>query len=453
MDFFGSSNADEILSKVPVPVFEILNQIFKAGFDAFPVGGCVRDLLMDKSVTDWDITTDALPEQVMKLFPKVIPTGMAHGTVTVVQQSLPVEVTTFRTETSYSDGRHPDQVKFVRNLDEDLKRRDFTMNAMALDVRHKKIIDPFCGMADLENALIRAVGNAIERFSEDGLRPMRAIRFAAVLNFQLERDTQEAIGKSIEIFKTVAMERIRQELVKLLAGKDPVKGIELLRNAGMLDHVLPGLTGGVGHEQNKYHLHDVYRHCLASLENAHGDPVLKLAILLHDIGKPACSAGNEGEYTFYGHEKESARQADYIMARLRFSNKERQRVVRLIENHMFHYEPDWTDGAVRRFIRRVSMELLDDLWEMRRADALGGGVGVEQTLAALDELRHRIEIVLQKDSALKITDLAITGKDVMRILGKPQGPEIGQALEILLQKVLDDPSLNTPEKLEKLLLE
>ncbi len=447
------TRTEQFISKVPARVLEILKKIWNSGFDAFPVGGCVRDLILGKPVADWDLTTNALPEQLMKLFPKVIPTGMEHGTVTVLMQSLPVEVTTYRTEGAYSDGRHPDLVHFVETLEEDLMRRDFTMNAIALDVRQKRVIDPFGGVEDLQARVIRAVGDPLERFTEDGLRPMRAVRFAAVLDFRIEEETLEAIGKSVEIFKTVAMERIREELMKLLAGKDPVNGVELLRTTGMLDHVLPGLTAGMGQSQNKYHLHDVYYHALASLENTSGDPVLKLAVLLHDIGKPACVGGPEGQHTFYGHEKESARQVDLIMKRLRFSNKDRQRAVSLVANHMFHYEPDWTDGAVRRFMRRVGPELLDDLWEMRRADALGGGVGVEQTLERMNELKNRIESLMEQDQALKVTDLAITGQDVMRILGKPQGPWIGQALNKLLEKVLDDPSLNTPEHLEKLLLE
>jgi tRNA nucleotidyltransferase (CCA-adding enzyme) len=431
----------------------VVGRLRGAGFSAYPVGGCVRDLLLERRVKDWDLTTDARPEQVLPLFAKVIPTGIEHGTLTVLVDDLPIEVTTFRGESGYSDGRHPDRVVFLDSLEEDLKRRDFTVNSMALDLDPARLIDPFGGRKDLGKKQIRAVGQAAERFAEDGLRAMRAVRFAAVLDFEIVPDTFAAIAPALAVFQAVALERVRDELVKILASPKPAKGIELLRLSGMLEHALPGLSAGVDFEQNRFHRHDVFGHALACLKKSRGDAILRLAVLLHDMGKPATADGPVGERTFYGHEKVSAQTADTLMARLRFSNRDRERVVNLIANHMFHYESDWTDGAVRRMVRRVGPEALDDLWEMRRADAWGRGPGLHDTLANLRALKARVEAVLVKDAALSVTDLAIDGQAVMDLLACDPGRQVGDALDHLLEKVLDDPSLNRPDLLKKILLE
>ncbi len=441
---------EQLAARVPRAVRRVVERLGEAGFEAFPVGGCVRDLLIGRKVKDWDLTTDARPEQVVPLFGRVIPTGLEHGTVTVLQGELPIEVTTYRGESGYSDGRHPDQVIFLDSLEEDLKRRDFTINAMALDLARRAIIDPHAGREDLGRRSIRAVGVPAERFAEDGLRTMRAIRFAAVLDFEVEADTLAAIPGALGVFEGVALERIREELVKMLAGRKPAKGVELMRTTGMLDHVLPGLGDGVGYPQNRFHTRDVYQHALRSLEKSRGDAILKLAILLHDIGKPATAAGPPGEHTFYGHEQASARMADAIMERLRFSKRDRLRVTELIGNHMFHYEPDWSDGAVRRLVRRIGPERLADQWELRRADAWGRGQGLHATLANLRALQARIDQVEAADAALKVTDLAIGGKQVMEALGCGPGPHVGCILDSLLERVLDDPDLNTPERLLEL---
>ncbi|RLB59226.1 MAG: polynucleotide adenylyltransferase [Deltaproteobacteria bacterium] len=439
--------------RIPSYVRKVVARLRAAGYEAFPVGGAVRDLLLGRRSADWDVTTNARPEQTGKLFAHTVPTGLQHGTVCVLVGRQAVEVTTYRGDIGYSDGRHPDQVVFLDSLAEDLKRRDFTINAMALDLDSGRIIDPFGGRRDLRRRLIRAVGDADKRFAEDGLRPLRAVRFAGVLDFSIEKKTFAAIDRARDTFRQVAPERIQQELVKMLAARRADRAVELLRKSGLLAEILPELLPGVGFAQNSFHRHDVYRHTLACLRHAHGDGVFKLAVLLHDVGKPQVAEGEPGQRTFYRHEQVSAEMAGRIMRRLRFANRDRERVVALIKNHMFHYEPGWTDGAVRRLVRRAGVQLLDELWELRRADAWGRGPGLRAALANLRQLQARVEEVLAEDAALKVSDLAIDGNDVMRVLGCPPGPQVGQVLERLLEFVLDDPQLNQRRRLLKLVRE
>ncbi len=419
-----------------------------AGFEAYPVGGAIRDLLLERKVGDWDITTDARPKKVTNLFDRVIPTGIAHGTVTVLSGRRSIEVTTFRGDVGYSDGRHPDRIVFLRTLGEDLKRRDFTINAMAYDLERDRLIDPLGGRRDLARQLIRAVGDPDRRFAEDGLRPLRAVRFACVLCFNIDSRTKRAIPGSLNVFRKVAPERIRDELVKMLVSRNAARGIELLAECGLLEEIVPELQATVGFAQNRFHRYDIYRHSLECLRHSRGDAVLKLAILLHDIGKPETADGPEKERTFYGHEAASARLAASVMRRLKFSNAQIRRVQSVIGGHMFHYEDGWTDGAVRRLVRRVGSSNLEDLWEMRRADAWGRGIGVRATLANLRALKTRVEKVMRADNAFKVTDLAVSGQDVMKILGCPPGPRVGRVLLELLEKVLDDPTLNTKKALK-----
>jgi tRNA nucleotidyltransferase (CCA-adding enzyme) len=425
----------------------VIHRLQKAGFMAYPVGGGVRDLLIGRKVMDWDVTTDATPAEVLPLFSHVVPTGIEHGTVTVFQGKKGIEVTTFRGEVGYQDGRHPDRVIFLDSLEEDLKRRDFTVNAMALDVEKNRVIDPFEGRADLKKGILRAVGSPKLRFSEDGLRPLRAVRFACVLQFEIHKETFLAIRDSIDVFRKVAAERVREELLKILASPHAASGIELLRSSGLLEVIIPEMIPMVGFPQNSFHKHDVYAHSLKSLAHAQGDAVLKLAVMLHDVGKPRTAGGTPGEHTFYGHEKVSAELADLFLERFRFSKEERRRVSILIQHHMFHYTPDWTDGAVRRLVQRVSKERLTDLWEMRRADIRGRGTEVKSSLDQLRRLEKRVRKLLTKDAALKVTDLAIGGEDIMSELKIAPGPRIGALLEAILERVLDDPTLNSKEKL------
>lgn len=432
-------------------MIRIVGRLLDAGHEAYPVGGGIRDLLLGRQIVDWDVTTSALPDEVISLFPRVIPTGIEHGTVTILAGRSKVEVTTFRGDMGYTDGRHPDRVVFLKSLREDLKRRDFTVNAMAYDTVRNHIIDPHQGRQDLKRGVIRAVGTPLRRFSEDGLRPLRAVRFACVLGFEIEKNTFRAIGQRREVFRKVAPERVREELLKILGSKHAHTGIQLLERCGLLQEILPELTWGIGFAQNRFHKHDVYTHTLNCLKHGRGDPVLKMAMLLHDIAKPKTAEGPEGERTFYGHEKASARVADRVLRRLRFSNQQRRRISILISNHMFHYLPEWTDGAVRRLVRRVGREYLDDLYELRRADAWGRGVGVRETLANLKALKSRVARVLAEDAVLKVTDLAIGGNQVMKTLNIPPGPRVGRILDALLERVLDDPSLNQTKTLTALL--
>jgi tRNA nucleotidyltransferase (CCA-adding enzyme) len=301
--------------------------------------------------------------------------------------------------------------------------------------------------------LVRAVGDPAERFREDGLRPMRAVRQATQLGFTIEAPTLQAIPTTLASFRKVSMERVRDELVKLLAAQKPARGIELMRETGLMAEVMPEVLEGVGVTQNRYHKFDVYGHTLATLDGARGDTVVKLGALLHDVGKPRArqpKEGAPGEYSFWKHEYVGAEMTTDICRRLKLSTKEREEVTALVAQHMFFYTPDWTDGTIRRFVRQVGMERLPALLALREADIAGRGMN-EDVESETRELKERIAHVAAEDAALKVKDLAIDGRDVMRMLGVPPGREVGQILERLLERVLDDPSLNTREGLEALL--
>jgi putative nucleotidyltransferase with HDIG domain len=434
--------------RVPPPVRSLLTTLRGAGRQAYLVGGCVRDLARGESVTDWDVGTSARPDEVLRLFPGAVPTGLKHGTVTVVLGSGPCEVTTFRTEEGYSDARRPDRVTFTDDLGADLARRDFTVNAMAWDPIAGREVDPFGGRADIEARLLRAVGDPRTRFQEDGLRPVRAARFAATLEFEIEPATFEALFESRDQVARVAAERLRDELMKMLKAAKPSRGFEALRRSGLLPLILPELGGCVAVPQNRYHAYDVYFHTLHVTDAAPAEkPVVRLAALFHDVGKPMTRAEKEnGEATFYNHQFESARLAEEAMTRLRFSREMTQRVVHLVRQHMFDYRPEWTDATVRRFVRTVGAENVADLFDLRIADNVGNGTktGFPHYLG---ELTDRINHVLEAEEALSVRDLKVDGADVMRTLKLPPGPEVGKVLERLLEDVLEEPSLNDRGKL------
>jgi tRNA nucleotidyltransferase (CCA-adding enzyme) len=449
---------------IPPPIVDVCKKLRAAGFEAFLVGGSIRDLHAGRSAKDWDIATSATPSEVSRVFTRkrTIPTGEKHGTVTVLlDDKSGVEVTTYRGEGAYSDGRRPDSVAFVRSLVEDLKRRDFTMNAIAYDPLTDTVEDPFGGRADLGARLIRAVGDPIERFSEDGLRAMRAVRFAAQLGFALDPATEAAIPRTLEVFRKVSAERIRDELCKILSSPVPSVGLELMRTTGLLAEVIPELLEGVGLHQNKHHAHDVWHHTLAAVDatlalSPEGPPwIVRMASLLHDVAKPRTARPREdspAENTFYRHEHVGAEMSDAILRRLKLSTREREHVVNLVRNHMFWYSEAWTDGTVRRFISRVGPPALPDLFALREGDVIARGKG-EQPGTEIDELKRRIDHELASAAALKISDLALGGADVMRILGCRPGPIVGEVLRRLLERVLDDAELNTYEKLEALVPE
>jgi tRNA nucleotidyltransferase (CCA-adding enzyme) len=447
-------------SQIPVDVVALCRRLHERGFEAHLVGGGIRDLMLGRPPADFDVATNARPEQVLELFGRsfAIPTGLQHGTVTVLTGPDPaarraVEVTTFRGEGAYLDGRRPSSVTYVSTLDEDLSRRDFTMNALAYDPLTGRLTDLFGGQEDLSRRLIRAVGDPVARFREDGLRSMRAVRQAAQLGFDVEPATLGAIEPTLDVFRKVSAERVRDEMLKMLVAPRPSVGLELMRQTGLLGEVLPELLEGVGCTQNRFHKHDVYGHTLAVVDETRGDPIVRLGALLHDIGKPSARQPREGapgEFSFFKHEYVGKDMADAVARRWKLSTADRARVVAMVEHHMFFYTPEWTDGTVRRFVRRVGVETLEALFALREGDVRGRGFG-EDPEAELGELRRRVASVADADAALRVTDLAIDGQDVMRALGIKPGREIGLLLEHLLDLVLDDPSLNEREKLEALL--
>jgi tRNA nucleotidyltransferase (CCA-adding enzyme) len=441
-------------SDVSAAALEVCRRLRDAGHEAYTVGGCVRDVLLGRAAKDWDVATSALPDVVQRTFRKTIPTGIQHGTVTVLIGKAHVEVTTYRGEGEYSDARRPDRVTFGVTLEEDLSRRDFTVNALAFDPIADVMVDPFGGRADLAARVLRAVGEPERRFGEDGLRVMRAVRFAATLGFALDPATEAAIPGALPSLAKVSGERVRDELMKLLAAEKPSVALAIMQRTGILETVLPELAEAVGVTQNRFHRYDVWEHTLASVDATPGrDPLVRLGTLLHDVGKPRTAAPRPdapGENSFYRHDAVGAEMPDAILRRLKMSNADRERVVALVAHHMFWYSPEWTDATVRRFIRRVGVELLPDLFALRAGDVVGRGRG-EDPEVELGELRRRVDQVLAADQALSIADLAVDGQDVMRELGVPPGRAVGDALRGLLEKVIEDPSLNERETLLKLL--
>lgn len=437
---------------VPPLLQEISGYFREAGFSVYLVGGAVRDFLLKKEASDWDIATDAQPADVMRLFRRTIPTGINHGTVTVIYKQRHIECTTFRTESEYTDGRRPNSVSYTASIEEDLSRRDFTMNAVAVSLPDGAIIDPFNGRADIRAGRIRTVGNPLDRFLEDGLRPMRAVRFAAQLGFTIDDETFVAIGKTLHITAKISIERFRDEFNKMLISFAPLTGLQLMERTGLLQLFLPELAQCRGVEQKGYHRFDVLDHCFlvcnacpAGAEKLH----IRLAGLFHDIGKPAVRKLNEdGTYTFHRHEAVSEKMTRHIMKRLKYANAEIERTVHLVAQHMFHYEPLWTDAAVRRFIVRVGREHIDDLFTLRHADTFGlAGKPLEP--AFLAEFTERIDNALKEEGAYSLKDLAINGKDLMQA-GIPSGKMLGLILQELLETVLDDPSQNTRSTLLKI---
>jgi tRNA nucleotidyltransferase (CCA-adding enzyme) len=427
----------------------ICERLREAGKRGWIVGGCVRDLLLGKDVHDWDIATDARPEEVMRIFRRVVPTGIDHGTVSVLIRGVPFEVTTLRGETTYSDGRRPDSVVFVDDITADLARRDFTFNAIAIDPLAPALVDPWEGRKDLDARLLRAVGDPALRFSEDGLRVLRAARFAATLECTIEPRTLAAIEPTLGTYRKVSAERIRDEWVKTMKARKPSVAFDVMRETGILGVTLPEMLEQVGCEQNRYHAYDVWRHSMACLDACEGDPPLRIAALLHDLGKPRSRAKSEktNDYTFYNHENIGADMAGPILERMRFSNEERERIVLLVRHHLVCYSDEWTDKAVRQWIRRVSPERVEDLYALNRADILGKGRDVTGEIEGLEKLKVRVANVLAAKDALSVRELAVDGKDVMRELAIPPSRRVGEVLEKLLEKVVEDPALNERETL------
>ena len=431
------------------PVLDICKELRNAGERAWVVGGCVRDTLRGEQVNDWDVATTALPETVQQTFRRVIPTGIDHGTVTVLWKGGAYEVTTLRGEGAYTDGRRPDSVVFVEDIDRDLARRDFTVNAIAYDPVEGQLADPFNGLTDMRSGVLRAVGEPIERFQEDGLRILRGARFVATLDFELEEATEAAFRGALDTFRKVSPERVRDEWLKAMKAGTPSRAFEVMRRTGILEVTYPELLEQVGCEQNRWHAYDVWGHTMRVLDESVGDPVERIAALLHDVAKPRTRAMSDKtkDWTFYHHEKVGADMAGQWLRDYRFSNQERSLVVDLIAHHLICYTNEWTDAAVRRFIKRVGTGTVDPLLRLGEADALGKGRNVEQELESLKELRGRIDAAIEEGSALTTQDLAIGGNDVIEHLEGGAGPAVGQILRSLLDRVIEDPSLNTRDKL------
>lgn len=428
---------------LPELVKKTLNRLINAGFEAHVVGGATRDLLTNKEATDWDFTTNATPEQILPLFPSSYYHNV-FGTVAVPTKEGIFEITTYRTEREYTDNRHPEVVEWGKTIEEDLARRDFTINAMAIDAKGT-ITDPYNGQDDLKKQLIRAVREPDERFKEDALRLLRAIRIATQLKFTLEDKTFEAIKNNAQLINNIAKERVRDEIVKILSSDFPADGFLLLLNAGLLEHVLPELTKGVGVAQSHHHKYDVWHHNLYSLKYCPStDPIVRFATIMHDSAKPIVKRGTGEEATFYNHEVVGESIVRNVMTRLRFSKKEIERATNLVRWHMFTVDEHITDAAVRRFIRRVGVENVTDIIHLRIGDRLGGGC-LEATSWRLRRFMERVEEV--QKTPLSVKDLKIDGTDVMKLLHLEPGPKVGIILNALFDEVLEDASKNNKEYL------
>jgi len=450
------------------PLLKKFGKVFEEnGYEAYLVGGAVRDIMLKKPCSDWDVTTNATPEQVMSMFKFVIPTGIAHGTVTVHFHDTEIEVTTFRTESDYSDGRHPDKIAYAATIQEDLSRRDFTMNSIAVNLKDGKIVDPFGGRKDIKKKIIRTVGNANERFMEDGLRPIRALRFASQLKFCIEKDTyseirNENVQKKIT---SISIERFRDEFLKMMKSEKPSVGLKLMEETGILNLFIPEFQicrGCIQGDGRGFHDFDVLDHLFYACDGAPVEKYkVRLAALFHDIAKPQCKkvvTGPDGseQYTFYNHDNAGAKITENILRRLKFSNEEIADISHLVRNHMFHYESSWSDAAVRRFIVRVGLVYMNDLFDLRVADVYGmhnNEVNLRNSTTSenLLEFQERIEKITEKQNALSLKDLAVNGKDLIEA-GIPAGKRLGFILNELFEAVLEDPDLNQKEKLLEIAL-
>lgn len=439
----------EINIVLPEQVTRIINTLNEAGFEAYAVGGCVRDSIMGRTPDDWDITTSADPQQVKGLFRRTVDTGIQHGTVTVMLQKTGYEVTTYRIDGEYEDNRHPKEVIFTKSLEEDLKRRDFTVNAMAYHPR-EGLVDLFDGIGDMERKCIRCVGRAEERFSEDALRMMRGVRFSAQFGYEMEEETKGAVRKLAGNLESVSAERIRVELVKLLLSPHP----DYLRDAyelGITKIILPEFDVCMETPQNNpHHCYNVGEHTLQGLKAVRADKVLRLAMLLHDIGKPLTKTTDaSGKDHFKKHAKESTRLAENILRRLKFDNDTLKRVCRLVEFHdwSIDLEENVRISTVRRLIAKIGEDAFPDMFEINRADLLAqSGYFRAEKLAKQERLEAMYREIKEKSDCLSLKDLSVSGKDLLAQGLKP-GKELGEILQRMLTDVLEDPAHNRKEYL------
>ena len=470
--FLRQPLAENLARKLPDKINGVFEAFTNKGYDIWLVGAGVRNLLTNQPIADPDFTSNATPEEIQKLFPDSFYDNVfgtvgvpieqrTHSTSSVqvkgkgerAKKSEIYEITTYRTERGYSDRRRPDKVEWGQTLEEDLARRDFTINAIVIGFdrkRNKKqllLVDPFEGEKDLDKKLIRAVGNPNKRFQEDALRMMRAIRIGAQLQFVIEDKTLDAIKKNADLLDHVSQERVRDELMKVVASDYPADGILLFYSAGLLKQIIPEMLPMRGVKQIGHHIYDVWKHSIESLrECPSSDPVVRLATLLHDIGKPVTAKPRDGkEITFYGHEVVGARLARKIAERLRFSKKDTEKLHTMVRWHMFVYDPKMTDASIRRFIRRVGVDNINDMMMLRVGDRKGGGS--KATSWRLRELQQRIGEQLHEP--MTVRDLKIGGREVMKTLGIKPGPKVGKILNQLFEEVIEDTSKNRQDYLLK----
>ena len=441
----------QINVQLPESVKQILEKFDSKGYQIYIVGGAVRDILMGRMAYDWDFTTNATPDEILK----IVPGGLYNnkfGTVFTPNpddETRPHEITTFRKEEGYSDARHPDKIIWGKTLVDDLSRRDFRINSLALD-KDLKVIDHYKGQDDLKNKLINAVGDPNERFSEDALRMIRAVRIATELGFTIEENTFEAIRKNAPLIQKIAKERVKEELFKLIASSNASDGVIIFRNSGILEQIIPELEKCFGVEQKsvgRHHIYDVGTHLVMALKFCKStDIITRFATLIHDIGKPATYRKlGSGVITFYNHEMVSTRIAQNLADRFKFSKKEKEKFVILVRWHQFTVDERQTDSAIRRFIKNVGKKNLKDMIALRVGDRLGGGA--RETSWRLEEYKRRIEEVQKQP--FSITDLKINGRDVMETLNLKPGPKVGEVLEKLFEKVVSKEIENKKEDLLK----
>jgi tRNA nucleotidyltransferase (CCA-adding enzyme) len=424
--------------EVPEPVRDLLAALLAGGHSAYVVGGCLRDALLGRRPADWDLTTEARPDEIQSLFPKSLYENR-FGTVVVRHEDAQYEITAFRRDVSYTDHRHPDSVEFGESIEEDLARRDFTVNAMAWGARPGEepgFVDPHQGRKDLGRRLLRAVGDPDRRFHEDALRMVRAVRLAATLGFEIEPETLAAVARNAELARHLSGERIAAELVKLLAAPRPSVGLRLMRQTGLLEVILPELARQPGIAQNKISGEDLWDHTLRTVDAAPNRTLVRLAALLHDVAKPDTLADGH----FHGHEAVGAGMARDILARLHASRDLQERTAHLVANHMFSYQTDWSDAAVRRFIRKVGPGAIEDLIALRQAD--NEGSGLEAAAGLLPDLGQRIRVELASRPVLGRQQLAVDGNDLQAELGLKPGRELGRILNELTERVISEPALN-----------
>jgi putative nucleotidyltransferase with HDIG domain len=424
--------------QIPAPVAELLATLWRGGQAAYVVGGCLRDALLERRPADWDLTTDAAPERVQALFPHSLYENR-FGTVVVHHRGAQYEITAFRRDVSYSDFRHPDSVEFGDSIEDDLARRDFTVNAMAWGSRpgeEPTFVDPHRGRDDLARGLLRAVGDPDRRFGEDALRMVRAVRLAATLGFEVEAETLAAIGRNSGLAAHLSGERICAELLKLLAADRPSVGLRLMADSGLLAVISPDLGRQPGLGQNKIEREDLWDHTVRTVDATPAKQVVRLAALLHDIGKPDTLADGH----FHGHESVGAGMARDFLAGIHAPRALQERVAHLVLHHMFMYEPNWSDAAVRRFIRKVGPGSIDDLLALRAADNEGSGQPADA--GHLTELESRVRGELAANLVLGRSQLAIDGNDLIAELGLPRGRVLGRLLDDLTDRVVAEPALN-----------